>query len=460
MGMIGKCGWRGAAVAALMGCLGGLNAARAGEAVLERAAAQVSAVSAGGRLAVERTECYYPLLKGKKVGVVANHASVFYKRPPGTGAFSSAADFQADCDGMENAPVPPYIHLVDSLLADGVAVVRLFSPEHGLRGEAEAGAHVKDGTDALTGLPVVSLYGAHKKPTSEDLAGLDILLFDLQDVGLRFYTYISTLHYVMEACAEAGLPLVVIDRPNPHIGAIDGPLLDTACCRSFIGMHPVPVLYGLTIGEYARMIQGEGWLKPANGDTCVLTVIPMAGYTRRTPYALPLPPSPNLRSQTAVMAYPSLCLFEGTPVSVGRGTDRPFACYGFAESPVGGYRFRPVSMPGKAADPPYRDRDCRGYEARQAAGWLTDDGLISAARPAADVASFHPLYLNLKPLLTMYKAYPDSARFFTKFFRKLAGNTDLETQIRAGWSEERIRAGWQPALEAYRRRAERYYLYE
>ncbi|MDE6112616.1 MAG: DUF1343 domain-containing protein, partial [Bacteroidales bacterium] len=174
---------------------------------------------AGGRLAVERTECYYPLLAGKKVGVVANHASVFYRRPPETGAFPGFA---------ENAPVPPYTHLVDSLLADGIAVVRLFSPEHGLRGEAEAGAHVQSGTDARTGLPVVSLYGSHKKPTPEDLAGLDILLFDLQDVGVRFYTYISTLHYVMEACAEAGLPLVVLDRPNPHIGAIDGPVLDTA----------------------------------------------------------------------------------------------------------------------------------------------------------------------------------------------------------------------------------------
>ncbi len=416
--------------------------------------------SAGGRLAVERTECYYPLLEGKRVGVVANHASVFYKRPPGTGAFSTAVDFQSARDGMENAPVPPTIHLVDSLLADGITVVRLFSPEHGLRGEAEAGAHVKGGTDAQTGLPVVSLYGSHKKPTPQDLAGLDCMLFDLQDVGVRFYTYISTLHYVMEACAEAGLPLIVIDRPNPHIGAVDGPVLDTACCCSFIGMHPVPLLYGLTIGEYARMIQGEGWIRPAGGDSCLLTVIPLEGYTRRTPYALPLPPSPNLRSQTSIVAYPSLCLFEGTPVSVGRGTDRPFACYGFAESPVGDYTFRPVSMPGKAADPPYRDRDCRGYEARQVAGWLDADGLISARRPAADDTAFHPLYLNLQPLLVMYRAYPDSARFFTKFFRKLAGSTDLETQIQAGWSEEQIRAAWQPALAAYRAKAERYYLYE
>lgn len=411
-----------------------------------------------GRLAVERTELYYPLLAGKKVGVVANHASVFYRRPAGTGAFSTAADFAPAHDCMENAPVPPFIHLVDSLLADSIAVVRLFSPEHGLRGEAEAGAQVNSGTDALTGLPVVSLYGAHKKPTPEDLAGLDVLLFDLQDVGVRFYTYISTLHYVMEACAEAGLPLIVLDRPNPHIGAIDGPVLDTACCRSFVGMHAVPLLYGLTIGEYARMIQGEGWL--SGGDTCLLTVVPLEGYTRCTPYALPLPPSPNLSAQTAIAAYPSLCLFEGTPISVGRGTDRPFGCYGFAESPVGRYTFRPRSVPGKAADPPYRDRDCRGFMVGLADGWLDAGDRIDPQRPASDDTTFHPRYLNLQPLLTMYRAYPDSVRFFTKFFRKLAGSPELETQIQAGWSEERIRASWQPALEAYRRQAERYYLYE
>lgn len=403
----------------------------------------------GGRLAVERTECYYPLLAGKKVGVVANHASVFYRRPPETDAFPGFA---------ENAPVPPSTHLVDSLLADGIAVVRLFSPEHGLRGEAEAGAHVQSGTDAQTGLPVVSLYGSHKKPTPEDLAGLDVLLFDLQDVGVRFYTYISTLHYVMEACAEAGLSLVVLDRPNPHIGAIDGPVLDTACCRSFVGMHAVPLLYGLTIGEYARMIQGEGWL--SGGDTCALTVIPLEGYTRRTPYALPLPPSPNLQSQTAIAAYPSLCLFEGTPVSVGRGTETPFCCYGFAGAPVGPLTFRPQSMPGKAADPPYRDQDCRGYAATLADGWLDAAGYIDTLRPAACDTVFHPRYLNLQPLLTMYRAYPDSARFFTKFFRKLAGSPDLEAQIQAGWDEDRIRAGWQPALKAYRAKAERYYLYD
>ena len=386
------------------------------------------------RLAVSRTELYYPLLAGKKVGVVANHASVHENKT----------------------------HLVDSLLSDGIKVVRLFSPEHGLRGEAEAGAHVQSGTDAQTGLPVVSLYGNHKKPTREDLSGLEVMLFDLQDVGVRFYTYISTLHYVMEACAEAGLPLVVLDRPNPHIGAIDGPVLDTTY-KSFVGMHPVPLLYGLTIGEYAKMIQGEGWVP--NGAACPLTVIPLAHYTRRTPYDLPLPPSPNLTSATAIAAYPSLCLFEGTPVSVGRGTDTPFEYYGFAGCKQGTQNFTPRSLPGKAADPPYKDKACRGFKVGLAPDWLSadgriNDGGINGIRPSASDTLFHPLYLNLQPLITMYRAYPDKAGFFTKFFRKLAGNTDLERQVAAGMREEDIRATWQEALEAYRHRAERYYLYE
>lgn len=416
---------RGAMMGLMMGASASACAAYAADATGRVPTAPPAAI----RLAVSRTELYYPLLAGKKVGVVANHASVHENRT----------------------------HLVDSLLADGVKVVRLFSPEHGLRGEAEAGAHVQSGTDAQTGLPVVSLYGNHKKPTREDLSGLEVILFDLQDVGVRFYTYISTLHYVMEACAEAGLPLVVLDRPNPHIGAIDGPVLDTTY-KSFVGMHPVPLLYGLTIGEYAKMIQGEGWVP--NGAACPLTVIPLAHYTRRTPYDLPLPPSPNLTSMTAIAAYPSLCLFEGTPVSVGRGTDTPFECYGFAGCKQGTQNFTPRSLPGKAADPPYKDKECRGFKVGLAPGWLSADGLIRDERPSASDTLFHPLYLNLQPVITMYRAYPDKAGFFTKFFRKLAGNTELERQVAAGMREEEIRATWQEALDAYRHRAERYYLYE
>lgn len=303
-------------------------------------------------------------------------------------------------------------HLVDTLLASDVVVTKIFCPEHGFRGTAEAGAHVDNSIDSKTGIPIVSLYGKNKKPTQEQLADVDYVLFDLQDVGCRFYTYISTLHYVMEACAEAGIPLAVLDRPNPNGQYVDGPVLDTAHYRSFVGMHPVPVVYGMTIGEYARMINGEGWLK--DGIKCDLTVVPMQGYKRDSVgYELPVPPSPNLRNAHAIALYPSLCLFEGTHCGVGRGTGYPFERVSYGSDTL----------------------ELRGEEA-----------------PAA---------FSLRYLMEMYRRVP-KGKFFQKsnFFEKLAGNGDLRKQISSGMSEEEIRATWQPALDEFKKIREKYLIYK
>ncbi len=311
-------------------------------------------------------------------------------------------------------------HLVDTLLSKGVNVIKIFCPEHGFRGTAAAGAHVDNSIDPKTGRPIISLYGKNKKPTPEQLKDVDCVVFDLQDVGCRFYTYISTLHYVMEACAENNIPLFVLDRPNPNGHYVDGPVLDTAHYRSFVGMHPVPVVYGMTIGEYAQMINGEGWLK--GGIKCDLTVIPLQGYTHNTYYVLPVPPSPNLRTAHAVALYPSLCLFEGTNYGVGRGTDYPFE-------------------------------------------WVTynSDTLDLRQEPA-------PAAFSLKYLMEMYRRHAGNAdvpvrnskSFFQKsnFFEKLAGNGDLRKQIEAGMSETEIRATWQPALDQFKEIRKKYLIYE
>ena len=265
------------------------------------------------QVGAERTDKYFPLLKDKAIGVVGNQSSLI-----GT------------------------THLVDSLLSAKLQVVKVFSPEHGFRGTADAGAHIENGTDEKTGLPIISFYGKNKKPSQSQLEGIEILLFDIQDVGARFYTYISTLHYVMEAAAENNIPLIVLDRPNPNGHYIDGPILDTAY-RSFVGMHPIPIVHGMTIGEYAQMINGEKWL--TDSVECDLTIISMLGYNKQTPYDLPVKPSPNLPNAQAVNLYPSLCLFEGTNISVGRGTDLPFQHYGapYLESD---YSFVPESGAG------------------------------------------------------------------------------------------------------------------
>ncbi len=301
-------------------------------------------------------------------------------------------------------------HLVDTLLACGINVTKIFCPEHGFRGTAAAGAHVDNSTDPKTGLPIISLYGKNKKPSPEQMADVVYVVFDLQDVGCRFYTYISTLHYVMEACAERGIPLIVLDRPNPNGHMLDGPVLDTARYRSFVGMHPVPVVYGMTIGEYAKMINGEHWIK----DTCDLTIVKMKGYRRDSiGYEMPVPPSPNLRNAHAIALYPSLCLFEGTNCGVGRGTDHPFE-------------------------------------------WLTYGTDTLDLRQETAPAAF-----SLKYLIEMYHRVPQG-KFFLKsnFFEKLAGTTELRRQIEVGMSEADIRATWQPGLERFKEIRKKYLIYQ
>lgn len=335
-------------------------------------------------------------------------------------------------------------HLVDTLLRAGVNVTKIFCPEHGFRGIAAAGAKVDNSTDPKTGLPIISLYGKNKKPTAKQMEDVDVVLFDLQDVGCRFYTYLSTLHYVMEACAEAGIPLVVLDRPNPNGHYVDGPVLDTAKYRSFVGMHPVPVVYGMTIGEYAQMINGEGWLQ--GGEKCNLTVIPMQGYKRDSVgYELPVPPSPNLRNAHAIALYPSLCLFEGTTVSVGRGTDWPFEV---------------VGVPYKLCHRiDYNSRYTINGQTFYAYGFKTQDGESHYGLDLHNMvvtAKFDLSYLIWMHWLTK-KGF-----FFqqSNFFEKLAGNGDLRRQIEAGMSEADIRATWQPGLERFKTIRKKYLIYK
>ena len=303
-------------------------------------------------------------------------------------------------------------HLVDTLLRAGVNVTKIFCPEHGFRGTSAAGAKVDNSTDPKTGLPIISLYGKNKKPTAKQMEDVDVVLFDLQDVGCRFYTYLSTLHYVMEACAERDIPLVVLDRPNPNGHYVDGPVLDTAHYRSFVGMHPVPIVYGMTIGEYAQMINGEHWL--AGGRECNLAVVPMQGYRRDSiGYELPVPPSPNLRNAHAVALYPSLCLFEGTNCGVGRGTPWPFE--------IVTYKADTLNLRGAV---------CSNNA------------------------------INLSYLLRMFSRVP-KGKFFLKnnFFEKLAGTSQLRKQIEQGLTEEEIRATWQPALNRFKTLRQRYLIY-
>ncbi|MBR3287236.1 MAG: DUF1343 domain-containing protein [Bacteroidales bacterium] len=358
-----------------------------------------------------QTAQYLPLLQGKRIGFVANHTSLI--------------------DGR---------HAVDSLLQCGINIRRIFSPEHGFRGTADAGETVSGGTDAATGLQIVSLYGNHKKPTSDDMFDIDLMVFDLQDVGARFYTYISTLHYVMEACAENQVPLVVLDRPNPNGQYIDGPVLEPDL-TSFVGMHPVPVIYGMTIGEYARMINGEGWL--AGGRQCQLQVIPCRNYTHASRYDLPVPPSPNLQTPLAIALYPSLCFFEGTPLSVGRGTDFPFMAFGHPDLQAGDFRFTPQSTAG-AKNPPLLGRECRGTDLRT----MSIDDLY--AQPG----------LRLEWILFAYRNYPQKSAFFTSYFDTLAGTHTLREQISAGLSEEDIKASWEPGLEKFKSIRIKYLIYD
>ncbi len=358
-----------------------------------------------------RMALYLPALKSQSVAIVANQTSVVGKR-----------------------------HLVDTLLTVGVNIKLVFAPEHGFRGDHDAGEKVKSTIDAVTGLRMVSLYGANKKPSAADLSGVDVVVFDIQDVGTRFYTYISTLQYVMEACAENNKKVIVLDRPNPNGYYVDGPVLEPKF-TSFVGMQPIPVVHGLTVGEYARMLNGEGWL--AGGKKCQLEVIKVDRYTHRDHYQLPIRPSPNLPDMASVYLYPSLCFFEGTMVSVGRGTDKPFKLIGYPGFTNGDVKFTPRSIAGVASDPPYLGKECRGFDLEEFGNRFMKD--------------YRSLYLYW--LIQMYNRAPDKEKFFNSFFNKLAGNATLQEQIKKGVSEEEIYKSWQPEIAAYKKIRKKYLLY-
>ena len=351
---------------------------------------------------------YLPMLEGKRVGVVGNQTSIIGKT-----------------------------HLVDSLLSLGVNIRKIYTPEHGFRGKADAGAKVNSSKDEKTGLPIVSLYGKNKKPTLEMLQGVDVILFDLQDVGVRFYTYISTMSYVMEAAAENGLPVIVLDRPNPNGFYVDGPVLKTEN-KSFVGMHQVPVVYGMTIGEYAMMVNGEGWLK--GGINCDLTVIPIKDYNRNAIYELPVKPSPNLPNWESVYLYPTLCFFEGSIVSLGRGTETPFQVYGHPDM-RGSYTFTPKSTSG-ASKPLLEGQRCRG------------ENLVEYAHDYAHNAN----ELHLEWIIEAYQQLKGKD-FFIDYFRLLAGDKQLRRDIENGKSADEIRASWKNDLEAFKAMREKYLMY-
>ena len=353
-----------------------------------------------------RLKEYIPQIKKRKVAVVVNQSSMVGKD-----------------------------HLVDVLLKEKVDVMSIMVPEHGFRGDADAGEKIKDGLDKKTKLPVISLYGDNKKPKAEQLQGLDFVIFDLQDVGVRFYTYISTLHYVMEACAENNVVLIVLDRPNPNGDYVDGPVLQKGY-ESFVGMHPIPVVHGLTVGELALMINGEKWLK--EGVQCALQVIKMNNWDHSTMYELPIKPSPNLPNYASIRLYPSLCLFEGTIMSVGRGTEFPFQVVGYPDARFGSFTFTPKSLPGMAKNPLYEDKTCYGIDLRAAS---LEQGF------------------TLKYLLMMYKKSGERADFFNTFLPKLIGNGELSEQIKAGLDEEEIRISWAEGLHHYKQMRKKYLLY-
>jgi uncharacterized protein YbbC (DUF1343 family) len=356
----------------------------------------------------EQPQKYLPLLQNKKVGLVVNHTSLVDQ-----------------------------VHLVDFLLEKNIQVKTIFAPEHGFRGEAAAGEEIQDGRDIKTGVKIASLYGENKKPTKEQLKELDLIVFDIQDVGCRFYTYISTLHLVMEACAEGGLPLVILDRPNPNGDYVAGPVLEPEF-KSFVGMHPIPVVHGCTVGELALMINGEQWLR--NKTNCELTVVPVENYTHKTRYLLPVRPSPNLPNDLSVRLYPSLCFFEATSVSVGRGTDFPFQVLGGLNPGLGKFTFIPKDIAGVALNPINEGKVCYGTDLRN----LTE------------IPGF-----TLQYFLGFYHQYKNEKDFLTResWLNTLAGTDRLLMQIRQGKSEAEIEQSWQPALAKYKEIRKKYLLY-
>jgi uncharacterized protein YbbC (DUF1343 family) len=362
-------------------------------------------------LGAEQLDELLPLLQNRSVALLVNHTATIGNK-----------------------------HLVDTLITRGVNIKKIFGPEHGFRGNAADGEVVKNGVDTKSGLPVVSLYGKNRKPTPEQLADIDVVIFDIQDVGTRFYTYISSLHYLMEACGENGKQVIVLDRPNPHGGYVDGPTLEPEF-RSFVGMHRIPVVHGLTVGELAQMINGEGWL--GEGKKCDLKVVTMKNWNHSDEYLLPIAPSPNLPNNQAIRLYPSLCFFEGTAISVGRGTSMPFQVLGNPLLKGFPFSFTPATIPGVAVNPPHEGKLCYGLDLRK-----------------AEVAK----RIDLSYLINMYNAYPDKDNFFTNpfdknYIDKLAGTAKLKQQVRAGMSEDQIRETWKKDLETYQEMRRKYLLY-
>ena len=367
----------------------------------------------------DQTSKYLTYLKGKKVGMTINQSSTIGKRLS-----------------------------MDSLLSLGINVVKGFGPEHGFRGNTSDGAIINNDKDEKTGLPIISLYGDHNKPTKADLAGVDVMIFDIQDVGVRFYTFLSTLHYIMEACAENNIELIVFDRPNPNDSYVDGPILDEKF-KSFVGMHPIPIVHGMTFGEYAQMINGEGWL--ANKIKCKLKVIELMNYKHGKPYTLPISPSPNLNTQQSILLYPSLCLFEGTAISQGRGTYFPFQVLGNPElKGKYSFSFKPISIKGMSENPPQMNKECYGMDLRH----YNTNKFKETGR------------INLSWLIEMYNAYPFKDKFFNqnktgKFgIDRLAGSSKLREQIIAGKTEKEIRESWEPGLTQYKNMRKKYLLYK
>lgn len=368
----------------------------------------------------EQTELYLPYLKGKSIGMVVNPTSVIGNTT-----------------------------LVDSLITLGVKIVKIFGPEHGFRGDASAGIHVENSIDEKTGIPAISLYGKYNKPSKEDLADVDLLIYDIQDVGVRFYTYINTLQHVMEACADNNKELLILDRPNPNGYYVDGPILDPKL-KSGVGINPIPITHGLTIAEYAQMLNGEGWL--ANKAICKIKIIKNANYTHSMPYVLPVKPSPNLNTAQSILLYPTLCLFEGTIISQGRGTYFPFTILGNPDL-KGKYKFSftPKGIKGMSETPLHMDMECYGLDLRQ----------YSANKIRKEAK------INLAWLIEMYNAYPYKEKFFDfkqskqmGNFDKLAGTYDLKQQIIAGKTEEEIRLSWEPGLSQYKIMRKKYLLYQ
>lgn len=368
----------------------------------------------------EQTEKYLPYIKGKRVAILANQTSIIGKS-----------------------------HLVDSLQKLGVNIVKVFGPEHGFRGNVSAGDHVNNEIDATTGIPIISLYGKKNKPSKQDLADIDIMIYDLQDVGCRFYTNINALSRLMEACQENGKELLILDRPNPNAYLIDGPVLDMKY-RSGIGMFPIPMSHGLTVGEFAQMANGEGWL--TNKVKCKLKIIPVANYDHDMLYTLPVKPSPNLNTQQSIMLYPSVCMFEGIYLNHGRGTYFPFTVFGSPElKGIYEFSYTPTGIKGMAETPLFMDQVCYGIDLRN-----YDVNLLVKSKQ-----------INLKWVIELYKAHPHKEKFFDSKLSNQMNNVEIQTgsglfrqQIIDGKSEEEIRASWEPGLSEYKVMRKKYLIYK